>query len=126
MRSEKMNRTACQSYIEENYGIAGEYPFAKDASTCVFRHQNNRKWFALVMQIPGQKLGLSGDGDIWILYVKCDPRLIGSFRQEQGIFPAYHMSKAHWLTVALDGTVDRDKIKFLLDMSYDLTKGGRR
>ena len=38
------------------------------------------------------------------------------------MFPAYHMSKAHWLTVALDGTTDEDKIKFLLDMSYDLTK----
>ena len=54
--------------------------------------------------------------------VKCDTRLIGTFRQEKGMFPAYHMSKAHWLTVALDGTTDEDKIKFLLDMSYDLTK----
>ena len=44
------------------------------------------------------------------------------FRQENGIFPAYHMSKAHWLTVALDGTVKEDKLKFLTDMSYDLTK----
>lgn len=47
----------------------------------------------------------------------------GSFREEKGIYPAYHMSKAHWLTVALDGTVDKDKIKFLMDMSYDLTRG---
>ena len=36
------------------------------------------------------------------------------------------MNKAHWLTVALDGTVQEETIKFLLDMSYELTKGIRR
>ena len=32
------------------------------------------------------------------------------------------MNKAHWLSVALDGTVGDEKIKFLVDMSYELTK----
>lgn len=111
-----------RAHIAQTYGVEGEHPFSGDAATCVFRHQSNRKWFAVIMEIPGAKLGLSGDSSIRVLNVKCDIRLIGSFRQENGIFPAYHMSKAHWLTVALDGTVDADKIKFLLDMSYDLTK----
>lgn len=30
--------------------------------------------------------------------------------------------KAHWLCVALDGAVEDEKIKFLVDMSYELTK----
>ena len=115
-----------QAYIEENYGVAGEYPFEKDATTCVFRHQSNRKWFAVIMEIPREKLGLAGENRIRVVNVKCDPRVIGNFRQEAGIFPAYHMSKAHWLTVVLDGTVDEDKIKFLIDMSCDLTKGRKR
>ena len=113
-------------YIEQTYGVAGEHPFAKDPATCVFRHRGNQKWFAVIMEIPKEKLGLSGGGDIAVVNFKCDTRLIGSFREEKGIYPAYHMSKAHWLTVVLDGTVEEDKIKFLLDMSYDLTKGGRR
>jgi len=113
-------------YIEETYGATGENLFNKYPSFRVFRHQSNRKWFAVIMEIPGEKLGLSGGGDIRVVNVKCDPRLIGSFRQTQGIFPAYHMSKAHWLTVALDGTVDEEKIRFLLDMSYDLTKGKKK
>ena len=103
--------------------MEGEHPFAKDVTTCVFRHPGNRKWFAVIMQIPKDKLGIPGGGDIQVVNVKCDTRLIGSFRQENGIFPAYHMSKAHWLTVTLDGTVEDDKIRFLMDMSYDLTKG---
>lgn len=120
---EKMNRTKLQSYIEETYGAKGECLWAKYPTYMVFRHNSNRKWFAAIMEIPREKLGLSGGGDIWVVNVKCDTRLIGSFRQEQGVFPAYHMSKAHWLSVALDGTVAEDQIRFLLDMSYALTKG---
>jgi predicted DNA-binding protein (MmcQ/YjbR family) len=33
------------------------------------------------------------------------------------------MNKAHWLSVALDGSLEDEKIKFLVDMSYELTKG---
>ena len=32
------------------------------------------------------------------------------------------MNKVHWLSVALDETVEEEKIKFLVDMSYELTK----
>ena len=32
------------------------------------------------------------------------------------------MNKARWLSVALDETVDDEKIKFLVDMSYEFTK----
>ena len=76
----------------------------------------------MLLHNPGEKLGLPGDGIFSVVNVKCDPRLIGSFRGEPGIFPAYHMNKAHWLTIALDGSAEEGKIKFLLDMSYELTK----
>jgi len=118
-----VNRYELESYVAETYGAVGERLFAKDPSTCVFRHCSNRKWFAVIMELPREKLGLQGDGNICIVNVKCDPRLTGSFRLEQGIFPAYHMSKVHWLTVALDGSVADEKLEFLLEMSFDLTKG---
>ena len=120
-----MNTTECRIYIEETYGAAGEHLSAKYPNFQVFRHSGNRKWFAVMMEIPKEKLGLSG-GNIQVVNVKCDSRMIGSFRQEMGIYPGYHMNKAHWLTVALDGTAEDDKIKFLIDMSYDLTKGRKR
>jgi len=67
-------------------------------------------------------LGLSGEGQTQVVNLKCDTRLIGSFREEPGIFPGWHMNKAHWLSVALEECVDDEKIKFLVDMSYELTK----
>ena len=118
-----MNRSKLESYITEIYSAEGEYLFAKYPSFLVFRHSGNKKWFAVIMDIPRKNLGLTGDGEISVVNLKCDPRLIGSFREEPGIFPGWHMNKAHWLSVSLDGAVDDEKIKFLVDMSYELTKG---
>ena len=111
-----------ETYIGETFGTEAEHPFAKDPDICVFRHRCSRKWFAVMMVIPEAKLGLPGDGTIRVVNVKCDTRLIGSFRELPGIYPAYHMSKAHWLTVALDGSAETENLRFLLDMSYELTK----
>ena len=117
-----MNRQELEAYLADIYSINGEHLFTKYPSFLVFRHNGNRKWFAVIMDIPRKNLKLPGDGEISVVNLKCDPRLIGSFREEPGIFPGWHMNKAHWLSVALDGTVDDEKIKFLVDMSYELTK----
>ena len=117
-----MTRQAFTSYLTDTYGTAGEYLFAKYPNFLVFRHQGSNKWFAVIMDIPRKNLGLPGEGEISVVNLKCDTRLIGSFREEPGIFPGWHMNKAHWLSVALDGSVEDEKIRFLVDMSYELTK----
>ena len=88
----------------------------------VFRHGENSKWFAVVMDVAKSKVGLPGDGKIDIVNVKCDFILIGSLLEQKGFFPAYHMNKANWISVALDGSVEDDMIKWILGMSFDLTK----
>ena len=52
------------------------------------------------------------------------PEMLPSLLQERGIFPAYHMSKTHWVTVALDGTepgASEDMAAFLTEVSFTLT-----
>ena len=117
-----MNRSQLESYLADTYSTQGEHLFAKYPSFLVFRHNENRKWFAVIMDIPRKNLKLPGEGEISVVNLKCDTRLIGAFREEPGVFPGWHMNKAHWLSVALDGTVEDEKIKFLVDMSYELTK----
>lgn len=117
-----MTRPELMTWLEATYSTAGEPLFARYPSFRVFRHRENPKWFAVIMDIPKKNLGLPGNGEISVVNLKCDTRLIGSFREETGIFPGWHMNKAHWLTVVLDGTVPEDKLKFLVDMSYELTK----
>lgn len=116
-----MNRDEFINYVEDTYSVTGEHPFPDDSETTVFRHSENRKWFAIVMTVPRSKMRLAGDGYIDIVNVKCDPEVIYSFLTERGMFPAYHMNKRHWISAALDGSAEEDKIKWLLDISYDLT-----
>lgn len=116
-----MNTEQLQQFISETYGVDPEYPWAKYPNYRVFRHRNNRKWFALIMDISKEKLGLPEKEILDVLNVKCDPLMIGSLRRENGIYPAYHMSKTSWITVALDGSVREEKIKWLLETSYNLT-----
>ena len=116
-----MNKQDFQKYIFEVYGVTPDFPWESNPTFAVYRHSNNRKWFALVMDIPRSRLGLREDGMIDVVNLKCDPVLIGSLRLEKGIFSAYHMSKDKWISVALDGSVDDEQIKMLLNISYELT-----
>ena len=116
-----MNKTELQKYIAEAYSTAPDFPWESTPDAAVYRHENNRKWFALVMTIPKARLGIRSDGMIDIVNLKCDPLLVGSLRSEPGIFPAYHMNKDKWISVALDGSADDEQIKMLLDMSFELT-----
>ena len=116
-----MNREELEAYILNHYSTEPDYPWADTPRAAVFRHVANRKWFALVMEVPRDKLGLVGTEKLDIVNFKCDPILISSLRGETGIFPAYHMNKASWITAALDGSAEDEIIKTLLDLSYHAT-----
>ena len=53
-----MNREELEAYILNHYSTEPDYPWADTPRAAVFRHANNRKWFALVMDVPRDKLGL--------------------------------------------------------------------
>ena len=109
-----MTRDELQRYIFDHYSTEPDYPWPGAPNHAVFRHGGNRKWFALVLDVPRNKLGLPGTQMIDVVNLKCDPILIGSLRGEPGIFPAYHMNKDSWLSVALDGSAADDQIRLLL------------
>ena len=117
-----MNREELETYILNHYSTEPDYPWSDTPRAAVFRHAGNRKWFALVMEVLRSRLGLPGAEQLDIVNFKCDPILIASLRGEPGIFPAYHMNKASWITAALDGSVSTETIELLLDVSYELTK----
>ena len=120
-----MKREELKSFILENYIAATDRPWQKYPSFEVFRHPGSGKWFALIMDVPRGRLGLSGFGTLDVVNLKCDPVLVASLQGGSGIFPADHMKKENWLTVALDGSAPDDILRALLDMSYDLTRPKR-
>lgn len=116
----KIERSELFEWVKETYGTAPDYPW--NDWNAVLRHAESKKWYAVILEVSVQKLGLAGNQIIDILNVKSDPLLIGSLRSKQGYFPAYHMNKEKWVSIALDGSVPDDEIKNLLDMSYKLTR----
>lgn len=116
-----MNRSELEKFISDNYVCTSDFPWVQYPSFRVFRHPNNKKWFAVIMDIPKNKIGLPSDDMISVVNLKSDPIMVGSLLRENGFFPAYHMTKNSWITVALDGSADDEKIKMLLDMSFEAT-----
>ncbi len=117
-----MLRDEIIQYAMDQQGAEPEHLWARYPDYTVLRHANNRKWYALFMGIERGKLGLPGEDVVNILNVKCNPLLLGSLLGSKGFLPAYHMNKDKWITVLLDGSIPKDEIMMLLNMSYDLTK----
>ena len=116
-----MTRQELIDHIFDEYSVEPDYPFPRDDVTCVFRHTDNRKWFGIVMTVPCRTVGISRDGNVDILNVKCDPIMMGPLRGRSGFRPAYHMNKDRWITVLLDGPAEKEDITALLAMSYRMT-----
>lgn len=108
-------------YVLEKYGTQPDYPWDSTSDGAVLRHSDNRKWYGLIMSVGRDKLGLKGGGTVDVLNLKCDPITGGSAKLNAGILPAYHMNKANWISVVLDGTVDDGLTEMLIDNSFDLT-----
>ncbi len=52
--------------------------------------------------------------------LKCDPLLALELREEfEAVIPGYHLNKAHWNTVILNGTVSDKEIKNMISHSYE-------
>lgn len=109
------------NYAKEKYDTIAEYPWARDPESAVLRHDDNRKWYGLVMTLKGKSLGLMDRDYVDIINLKGEPEFISFLRGEKGYLPAYHMNKSKWITILLDGTVKMDTITSLLDTSFELT-----
>lgn len=117
-----VKRADILKYADETYQTKPEHLWEKYPDHEVLRHSRNKKWYAIIMDIPRNKIGLEGEELIDILDVKCDPDMIALLSPQKGFCEAYHMNKRHWITVLLNGTVPDQEIFHLLDISYELTK----
>lgn len=120
-----MKRETLFKYILEHYNAEPEYLWRNLPDYAVLRHHDGDKWFALVMSVPGTKLGLETEEKLDVLEVKIRPEHSGSLRKKAGILPAYHMNKEHWISVVLSGPLSPQEIHDLLSESHELTAGRR-
>ena len=117
-----MTKQEFASYIEDQYSVKYDCPFEDEPYLWVFRHEDNRKWFALIMPIPKRKIGIDSDEFINVVNMKCAPEIIDDLWKEEGVYPAYHMNKKHWLTLCLDGSCTDETIRWVTKISFELTR----
>ena len=122
-----MDRKTVFDYIRKKYKVLPEYPWQKYDNNTVFRHPDNKKWFALVMGVQRIKLGIAGDAYVDVVNLKIEDMFYRDLIiREDGIMPAYHMNRKHWITVLLDGTVTDDRVFELIDMSFLATASAKK
>ena len=113
------------SYCLSTYGTSPDYPFDEDFETAVLRHGDTRKWYALVMCVSRRKFGQGSEEVIDVVNLKLPTEMSGSFGAAQGVYPAYHMNKLHWVSVLLPGAPD-DVVQFLVNTSFEITRVKRQ
>ena len=117
-----MTKQEFLDYCMCTYNTPYDYPFTDDFETVVLRHTTTRKWYALVMRIPRSKLaGQTGQQPADVVNLKLPVEMFGSFTPADGVYPAYHMNKLHWVSVLLPDAPD-DVVKFLVHASFEATK----
>ena len=116
-----MRKEEIFKYVKETFDSDPEYLWKNDPNSAVLRNNKNKKWFAIIMYVLKEKLGLKGSGKVEIINLKCDPILIGSLIGRKGFLPAYHMNKEYWISVILnDKNIPNDELLDLINLSYEL------
>ena len=124
--SNSSQRERITQYIQDTYGTQAEYLGADSPGNAIFRHPASKKWYAALMRVLPEKLGLAGEEALDVMDIRCSTILIGSLLSTKGFLPAYHMNKNHWISVVLDNSVPDDQITPLLELSYDSVAPKRR
>ena len=112
-------------YCLDTYGTSPDYPFDEDFETAVLRHADNRKWYALVMRVSRHKFGFESDEVIDVVNLKLPTEMFGSFGATDGVYPAYHMNKLHWISILLPDAPD-DIVQFLANVIFEATKSPKK
>lgn len=104
-----MNIEEIREYCLSFKGTTEDFPF--DEVTLVFK-------------VGGKMFALTNlDGPLSI-NLKCDPELAIELREKySSVIPGYHMNKAHWNTIQIDGTIPNSTIKGWISDSYHLVLG---
>ena len=80
-----------------------------------------------ILKPPSCDIGTTASGSqscdetVDVVNLKLPVEMFGSFGKAEGVYPAYHMNKLHWISVLLPDAPD-DVVCFLTTVSYEATK----
>ena len=105
--------------VQEMYENQLEYLWDKSPDTAILRHENNQKWYAVLMKISWDKLEKGREGLVEAVNLKHDQ--VSDLLVKKGIYPAFHMNKRYWISVPLDDSLSDEEMLELIEKSWNLT-----
>ena len=107
-------------HLRERFDGAPEFLWEKFPSYAVFRREDNRKWYAVIMTIPRRKLELADDAqeELEILNVRVEPEDLNRLVDGEKYFRGWHMNKRSWLTLRLDDALTDAEVFERLEKSF--------
>ena len=76
----------------------------------------------MFVQFQNESLKIEGNSETEIINLKVEPELNHFLKGQDGVLPAYHMNKEHWVSIILDSSFPKDELISLIQMSYVMTK----
>lgn len=113
-----MNHEQVKEYMLAKPASSLDFPFGKEVS--VFKVKG--KMFATLSLGTGNEKDTDGKmAGFYCMNLKCDPEEAVMLRDIfSAIIPGYHMNKAQWNTVILDGSVPSGEVERMIDNSFKL------
>ena len=124
-----MDRNSLFDFARERWGVEPDCPFADYPEAAVLRHADSGKWFALVMPVKAEKLGLAERArgeEVDVVNLKLQPPLVTMMLEKEGAFPACHMNRKHWISIVLGSAFPEGELMELLELSFRLTRKKRK
>ena len=109
-------------FIRETFDDEPEHLWEKFPSYAVFRRKDNRKWYAVIMNIARNKLGLASEAELEIINLRGEPTELDRLVNGEKYFRGWHMNKRSWLTLRLDDALTDEELCARLSTSYQLAK----
>ncbi len=106
--------------IRDRFDDKPEFLWEKFPNYAVFRRKDNRKWYAVIMNVPRNKLGLEGAEELEILNVRVEPAELDRLADGEKYFRGWHMNKRSWMTLRLDDALSFEELAARLEQSYNL------
>ena len=113
------------NYIKKKYDDELEFLWEKFDDNAIWRNKQNNKWYALLLTVSKNKLGIESGDIIEIIDLRYQKEKIEEIIDNKNIFPGYHMNKKSWITIKLDNSVDTKQIYKLIDNSYKISIGNK-
>lgn len=109
-------------YVNKTHQDSPEFLWDKFPNNAVLRRKDSSKWYALILTIAKNKLGIEGNELVEIIVLRGLPHEIEKLLDNNKYFFGYHMNKKHWYTICLNNSVSINEIYQRIESSYLIAK----